>query len=215
MIFPKNKVALLASELHILKRLSSPQKIQDFLNALPANFEKNGDTALSPRRVLREGHAHCIEGAILAALALYHHGQKPLLLDLTSSLRDQDHVVALFRHGKYWGAISKTNHAVLRYREPVYRTVRELAMSYFHEYFLNDGTKTLRSYSDPVDLSRLKDTDWMISEKNLWYIVDLLNDAPHHDILTRSMIARLRKADPIEREVGKITQWKRIDKMEK
>lgn len=193
----------------LLAKLSSPVKIQDFLDRIPSNFEPEGDTVISPVRVLRERRAHCIEGALLAAVALWQHGQKPLIMDLASVAHDQDHVVALFRKNNHWGAISKTNHAVLRYREPIYRTVRELALSYFHEYFLDDGTKTLRSYSDPVDLSKIKDKSWITSEKNLWFIVDLLNAAPHHKILTRSMISGLRKADPIERKAGKLVQWKR------
>ena len=167
-----------------------------------------GDTVLSPRRVLREYRAHCIEGALLAACAFALQGRRPLLLDLTSARRDDDHVVALFQEQGRWGAVSKTNHAVLRYREPVYRTVGELAMSYFHEYFLDDGRKTLRSYSRPVDLSRFYRRGWMVDEDSLWYIVDALNDAPHTDILHTGQGNALRRADRIEIEAGKLTQWK-------
>ena len=174
----------------ILSKLSSPKKIQDFLNKAPKSI-------------------HCLDGALFAALALWYHGEKPLLMDLASTPYDYDHVVALFRKYGRWGAISKTHHAVLRYREPVYASVRELAMSYFHEYFLDDGVKTLRSYSDPVDLSKLKDPTWITAKKNLGNLVDLLNAAPHHNILDRRMIAGLRKADPIERKAGKLKEWTR------
>lgn len=195
-------------ETRVLRQLSSYRKIQAYLDRLSINFESKGDTVCSPRKILREQRAHCIEGALLASVAFWYHGDRPLLLDLMSADHDVDHVVAMFRKHGHWGAISKTNHAVLRYREPIYRSVRELAMSYFHEYFTDDGRKTLRSYSDPFDLSKIKDTSWITSEKNLWHIVDLLNEHPHHQILNRSMIAGLRKADPIERKAGKLVERK-------
>ena len=117
-------------ELKTLKRLDSPAKIQDFLCRLRYNPK---DTCFSPRMVLRKRCCHCVEGAMLAAAALRLNGRKPLLVDLTASRRDLDHVIAVFRENGKWGAISKTNHAVLRYREPVYTSIRELAMSFFHE----------------------------------------------------------------------------------
>lgn len=163
---------------------------------------------MSPRRVLREGKAHCLEGAIFAAAALWFYGEPPLLMDLKTIPRDDYHVVALFRRHGCWGAISKTNHAVLRYREPVYKTIRELAVSYFHEYFLNDGKKTLRSFSRALDLRKFKKQEWTTSEEDLWHIDDALDDIPHEPILTKSMLRGLRRADPIEIKVGKITVWK-------
>lgn len=195
-------------ELKFLKSLSSPRRVQDFLDQVPANFCVDGDTMMSPRRVLRENRAHCMEGALLAACAFAFQGRRPLLLDLASARGDDDHVVALFQDGGRWGAVSKTNHAVLRYREPVYRTIGELAMSYFHEYFLDDGRKTLRSYSRPVDLSRFNRRGWMVDDKDLWYIVDALNAAQHVDILHPGQAHALRRADRIEIEAGKLTQWK-------
>ena len=198
---------LTKEETKILKSLTRPRWVQDFLDRIPINFEEEGDTVLSPRRVLRENRAHCLEGALLAACAFALQGRRPLLLDLTSARGDDDHVVALFQEHGRWGAVSKTNHAVLRYREPVYRTVGELAMSYFHEYFLDDGRKTLRSYSRPVDLSRFHRHSWMVDEENLWYIVDALNNAPHTDILRPGQGNALRRADAIEIDAGKMTQW--------
>lgn len=196
-------------ELAILRRLKTPAHIQDYLNAIPANFEPHGDTLKSPRRVLRDNNAHCIEGALLAAAALRIHGQDPLLMDLKSAANDKDHVVTLFRDKGFWGAMSKTNHGVLRYREPIYKTPRELALSYFHEYFLDDGTKTLRAYSVPFDLSRFDAQNWMTSEEDLWEIGAALDDARHFPLITRAQMTRMRKADPIEREMGKMTEWKR------
>jgi len=196
-------------ELAVFRKLDAPKKIQDFLEKLPINFEEKGDTLMSPRRVLRERKAHCMEGALFAAAVLWFHGQEPLLLDLTTPSYDYDHVAALFKKDGHWGAFSKTNHAVLRYREPIYRNVRELAMSYFHEYFVNDGEKTMRGYSEPFDLSRFKDENWITMEDDLWHIGAELDDSPHHKILTRKMLAGLRRADPLERQAGKITQWQK------
>lgn len=197
---------LTREEQAILRKLSSPVKIQDYLDTLRINMEPEGDTAYSPRVVMHKRTAHCIEGALLAALALWYHGEKPLILDLVSSVPDTDHVVALFKKHGHWGAISKTNHAVLRYREPVYETIHELVMSYFHEYFLDNGKKTLRNFAGPLDLTKIKDTSWITSEKNLWHIVDWINDQPHYDIMDRKMIRGLRRADPVERKSGKITE---------
>ena len=156
---------------------------------------------------MQKRHAHCLEGALVAALALWYHGEKPLLLDLVSAVPDVDHVVALFRKHGHWGAISKTNHAVLRYREPVYESIHELVISYFHEYFLDNGKKTLRNYAGPLNLATLSDTSWITSEKNLWHVVDWINDKPHYDIMDRTMIRGLRRADLIERKAGKITEY--------
>ena len=194
-------------ELRFLRKLNSPAKIQDFLESIPFNFEKKGVTLMSPRRVLCEKKAHCIEGALLAAAALWVNGTKPLLMDLRSVRHDFDHVVALFKIDNHWGAISKTNHLVLRYREPVYKSPRELAISYFHEYFLDDGKKTMRSFSKPFDLRKYQKQNWTTSEDDLWFIEKFLDDSPHTQILTRSMLARLRSADKIEIEAGKLTEW--------
>jgi hypothetical protein len=198
---------LTRAELAVLRRLSDPRKIQDFLDRLPVNFEKRGETHLSPRRVLREGKAHCIEGALLAATALWLHGERPLLLDLKTKLLDDEHVVALFRENGHWGAISKTNHAVVRYRDPVYRTVRELALSYFHEYFRDrDGCKTLVSFSRPFDL-RLLGTDWITAEEGLWELDDILNAVPHQAIVPTGSAKLVRRATPFERRVLNVREW--------
>lgn len=197
------------AELKLLKRLNSPKKIQDFLNGLKINFEPRGDTCMSPRLVLRHGAAHCMEGAMLAAAVLEFHGHRPLVLDLRAVARDFDHVVAPFRQYGCWGAISKTNHAVLRYREPVYRTVRELALSYFHEYFTDNGKKTLRDYSRPLDLSRFNSLNWRTSEENLFDIPEYLDSIKHFKILSKKQIQNLRKADSIEIEAGKLLEWKK------
>lgn len=192
----------------LYKRLDTPSKIQSFVNALPANFEQEGETYMSPARTLREHKAHCMEGALLAASILKYHGRKPLIMDLRAKKPDQDHVVALFRVGKCWGAISKTNHAVLRYREPIYKTLRELALSYFHEYFDNKtGNKNLREYSVAFNLEKFNPIDWETTEKDLWDIVDCLDNSKHYFLISKKQEKFLRKAEPIEIKAGEITQW--------
>ncbi|MHB1118079.1 MAG: hypothetical protein ACYCZ7_00920 [Minisyncoccota bacterium] len=201
------------AELAVLKKLSTPQKIQDYLDTLPQNYEKSGDTYRSPRRVLRDQKAHCIEGAMLAAVALWLQGERPLILDLKTVDVDidPDHVVALYKKNGYWGAISKTNHAVLRYRDPIYKTVRELALSYFHEYFLvTNGQKTLRSYSRPVSLKRFG-TAWITAEDDLWHIAEALDDVPHFPLVPKGNERHLRAASPVERTAGSIPEWIKDD----
>jgi hypothetical protein len=197
----------LRKDFEAFRSLKTPAKIQDFLGTIPINFERSGDTCRSPLLVLEHNEAHCMEGALLAAAILWYHGEKPLLLDLKTTAKDESHVVALFRKHSHWGAISKTNHAVLRYREPIFKTVRELALSYFSEYFLDSGEKTLRSYSEPFNLLEYED-DWLTLNENLWRIVEDIDASPHAKILTSDMLRNLRKADSIEREAGKLTEWK-------
>jgi hypothetical protein len=199
---------LTPAERKILKKLNTPAKIQDFLDSLKMNFSED-DPCLSPREVLAMRTAHCMEGALLAAAALWFHGHKPLLLDLTTSKNDEDHVVALFQVNGCWGAISKTNHAVLRYREPVYKTVRELAMSYFHEYFLHTGQKTLRTYSHPFDLSKHARYNWITSRDNIMDLIQTMSDSKHYQILNKRQLKNLRKADKIEIAAGKIVEWEK------
>jgi|SRR3989338_498055 len=197
------------SELKILKSLNNPKKVQDFLNKIKINFEEQEDTCMSPHLVLKKRKAHCMEGALFAAAALELQGHPAKVLDLTAAGRDFDHVVAVFRQHGNWGAISKTNHAVLRYREPVYKTIRELVMSYFHEYFMDNGKKTLRSYSNPISLKRFNKINWKTSEANLFEIPEYLAEVKHHTILKKHHIKNLRRADKIEIQAGKIIQFKK------
>ena len=193
----------------VLRSLDTPQKIQDFLNTLATREQSGGRIVRSPKTVLHDNRATCMEGALFAAAALARAGKRPLLLDLKvadSNTDDVDHVVALFRQNGSWGAISKTSHAVLRYREPIYKTIRELALSYFHEYFTDDGKKTLRHFSEPFDIEEHFGTDWIESGKDLYEIACALDDFPHHDILTPDMEKNLRLADAIEIEAGKLKE---------
>ena len=192
----------------ILKKLNTPVKIQTFLDKLPINFEKDGETFLSPLAVLKKRTCHCIEAAVLAALAMRVNGRPPLVLDLTAVRNDFDHVIAVFQKGQQWGAISKTNHAVLRYREPVYNSIRELVMSYFHEYQDDYGHKNLRSYSLPVNLKRFDRLGWMTTYEDIDYIPEYLVKVKHYSILTRTQIRNLRMADPLEIQASRLTEYK-------
>jgi hypothetical protein len=198
---------LTKEELKLFSGLNTPSKIQDFINKIPINFEENGDTCFSPRKVLLENKCHCIEGAILAALILRVNGFPPLVVDMTASKDDFDHVIAVFEIDSKWGAISKTNHATLRYREPLYSSIRELVMSYFNEYLNSDGKKTLRSYSKPVDLSLFDHENWMTTIDELWQIPEYLAEVPHIDILSRKQIANLRDIDEIEKKAAGFVEY--------
>ena len=201
----RKDLELSKAEFAVLRRLSTPQKIQDFIHALTANFEIGGQTCLSVREVLGRRRAHCIEGAMLAACALWVHGEPPLLLDMRAE-RDYDHVVALFRRGGCWGAISKTNPPLLRWRDPVYRSLRELAMSYLHEYANKRGQKTLRSYAGPFDLRRLDPKLWVTNGKNCWGVAETLDGLPHHALVTGRQARMLRLRDPVERKAGALLE---------
>jgi hypothetical protein len=201
-------LGLTRGEFALLRRLRTPEKIQQFLYGLKQNFERNGETCHSVRVVLRDRRAHCIEGAVVAACALWIHGEPPLLLDL-QAVHDFDHVVALFRRNGRWGAISKTNGIGLRWRDPVYRSLRELAMSYLHEYYNKRDHKTLRTFSVPYDLRRMKTEDWVTSENGAWDLVDRLEAIRHYKLMTPAQLRSLIRRDPFEREVGSLLQYRR------
>ena len=188
-----------------LRKLSTPQKMQDYLDALPFNHERKGETCMSPRRVLREQKANCIEGALLAAASFLIQGRPAYILNLKVDTKvDDDHVVLLFKERGYWGAVSKTNHSVLRYRDPVYKNPRELAMSYFHEYFLvRDGTKTMKGFSKPINLRRFGIL-WMTEEKDLWDIAEYIFDTPYQEVVPKDSRKFLRKATALERESASV-----------
>lgn len=205
--FPIAEFKTFPRELKILHELHTPAAIQDFLNRMPFNFEEDGETYRSPVAVIKARKAHCMEGAMLAAAALWLHGRPPLLLDLKTTQKDVDHVIALFKEGSRWGAISKTNHAVLRYRDAIYHDPRELAMSYFNEYFLDSGVKTMRSYSAPFDLSHYGGA-WITAPVDLVDIAADLDFSKHFPIFKKGGERKLRRAEPIEIEAGKIVEWK-------
>ncbi|HWA13687.1 MAG TPA: hypothetical protein VHA15_11380 [Burkholderiales bacterium] len=196
-------------EFATLQRLDAPQKVQAFLNGIPANHEFGGETVLSVREVLRQRRAHCIEGAFLAACAFWVHGHPPLVMHLDCDSSDYPHVIALFRQHGHWGAVSKTNGVGLRYRDPIYRSLRELAMSYMHEYSNKRHRKTLRSYSAAFDLRRLDPALWVGNEDQCWEAHDRLAALRHYPLISRHQEKLLSTRDAFEREVTKLVQYPR------
>jgi hypothetical protein len=190
---------LSAADVRTLRALKTPARIQKFIDAIRYQY---ADTAWSPARVLRERKGHCLEGALVAAAALRVNGHPPLLMDL-EAVRDDDHVVALYRERGLWGGIAKSNYAGLRFRAPVYRTLRELALSYFEHYFNLRGERTLRSYSAPVNLKRLDGRQWMTSEEDVWCVPELLIAARHYPLVPDKVARGLPRLDRRSFEAGK------------
>jgi hypothetical protein len=204
------QLGLTAEEGRVLKALATPWDIQQFVISLHANFEPGGDTLHSVRNVLRHRVAHCIEAAFTAACALWLNGDPPLLMDLEAK-GDSDHVVALFRRNGGWGAISKSNHVWLRWRDPVYRSLRELAMSYLHEY-TNKQRKSLRTYSVPVDLRRFAPVDWITNEEDCWEVGAALADVRHYKLLTAAQAKALAPRDETELRADDLVQYESADR---
>ncbi len=193
-------------EYAILSRLRTPQQIQAFINAIPINYEIGGETIFSVRQVLAHRRAHCIEAALLAACALWIQGEPPRVMHLDCDASDYPHVVALFRRGRCLGAISKSNGVALRYRDPVYRTLRELAMSYFHEYSTRGGRKTLRSYASPLDLRRVDPALWITAD-GCWELHAQLERRRHYALISTRQQKLLSRRDAFERAVAKLVQY--------
>jgi hypothetical protein len=185
-------------DLRALRALKTPAQVQKFLDALPYQY---ADTAWSPQRVLRDRKGHCLEGAMLAAAALRVHGHPPLLMDL-EAVNDDDHVVALYRERGLWGSIAKSNFAGLRFRAPVYRTLRELALSYFENYYNLRGERSLRAYSGAVNLARLDGQHWMTSEEDVWCVPELLIAARHYALFPDKVARALPRLDRRSFEAG-------------
>jgi hypothetical protein len=197
--------ALSDGEYARLMSLDTPRRIQAHLDAaVKVNFEPDGDTCRGPLAVIRSNEAHCIEAAMLAAIIMRMHGKEAFLVDLTANEKDDDHVLAVFTENGHWGAMAKSNHHCLSYRDPVYTTLRELVMSYFHEYLNRAGEKTLRSFSTPLDLRRFDERGWLVAEKNVWYVPLALIKLPHEKLLLPGMAQRLTKADDFTRDVNNL-----------
>ena len=188
------------AERAVLRRLSTPERLQAWLDELPYRAE---ESTACPRTVLRERLANCWDGALFAAAALRELGYPPLLLDLRA-VRDDDHVLAVFRTGGGWGAVAKSNFVGLRFREPVYRSMRELAMSYFEDYFNADGEKTLRSYHGPFDLRRYDHLRWTFEDAHIAFISDQLDARRHIALVTPGMVGRLGLVDPRSMKAGMV-----------
>jgi hypothetical protein len=200
------RALLTPAERRVFARLDTPQKIQAYLEKLPPNFELGGETYMSPRRVLKARTVHCAEAAVLAAAILIYHGQPVWLMDIRALPSDQDHIVTLFKQRGLWGAISKTNHAVLRWRDPIYRSAREVAMTYAHEYNLDFGKKSMLAYSRPFSLRRYAPRRWVIAEEDLDWLMDALDDSPHEPVAPPHALKRRRKSTRVELKSQDLTE---------
>jgi hypothetical protein len=208
-----SELGLTAEEGRVLSALRTPWRIQQFIVGLRANFEKRGDTLRSVRGVLKHREAHCIEAAFTAACALWLAGEPPLIMDLEADKGDSDHVVALFKRDGCWGAISKTNHIWVRWRDPIYRTPRELAMSYFHEYVDTRQRKSLRTYSLPIDLRRFPLESWITNADDCWDVGAALCDVRHFKLVTAAQIRALAPRDAIETLADDMVQYENRDRV--
>jgi len=179
------------AELRKLRSLKTPHGIQRLLDEMPYHL---ADTAWSPKRVLQENTSHCYEGALFAAAALRVNGYPPLILDLEAE-HDTDHVIAVYRVDGHWGSVAKSNYTGCRYREPVYRSLRELALSYFEVYFNLRGERTLRTFSRPVNMKRFDHLDWMTTEKPVWFVAEYLLTISHTPLISRAQAKKLHRLD--------------------
>lgn len=186
------------AEVRSLRALNTPFKVQHALNLMPYH---HAQSAWSPRLVLKHRTAHCLEAALFAAAALRVNGFEPLLFDL-EAVQDDDHVLALYRLDGHWGAIAKSNFAGLRFREPVYRSLRELAMSYFDDYYNLRGERTLRGYSKPLNLRRFDRMNWMTTDEALWEIPEALVHTAHYSLISEKQAKRLNRLDQRKYQSG-------------
>lgn len=203
------------NEIAIIKKLYTPNKVQDFLDTLPFNFEEKGETYYSPRMVFKNKKAHCFEGAILAHLCLTYHKFENYLLDLKTEdiKKDSDHIICIFKINGFWGAVSKTNHSVLRWRDPIYKTTRELAISYFHEYFLNNGKKTLLSFSRQFSVFAKFGTSWITEKKDLDKIAEAIDRSPHFEFIPSKNKNLIRKVSKVEIVGASTVEWQKNKKV--
>ena len=197
---------LTPKEFRKLRSLKDPYGIQRFLDDMPYHL---ADTGWSPREVLRENTSHCFEGAMFAAAALRVNGYPPLVIDLEAE-HDTDHVIAVYRQHNHWGAIAKSNYTGCRYREPVYRTLRELALSYFEVYFNLRRERSLRTFSRPVNLQRFDQLEWMTTEKPLWFVAEYLFTIRHFNLLRPGMVKRLHRLDDRSFRAGCVDRAEKI-----
>jgi len=198
---PENQLEqnLTGPEKKILARLNTPAKIQAFLDGLAYSTEK---TYRCPLRVLRERVAHCYDGALFAAAMLRRLGHPPLILEMLPNHRDDDHLLALLKKDGHWGAVSKSNFVGLRFREPVYRTLRELIMSYFEQFYNVEREKTLRGYTLPLNLKAFGRTGWMVEDEPMDWIAEKLDRMKRVRLLTPRMVKRLSPLDARAYQAG-------------
>lgn len=180
-----------ASEHNFVQSLNTPKKIQDYLDSIAYDVDEGTS---SPRLVMKDRKANCFEGAIFAAACFYQMGNSPLIVDLMAE-NDEDHVIAVYKKNGFWGAVAKSNCPVYRFREPIYRSIRELVLTYFDLYFNGEGIKSLRSFSRPINLNQFADKNWMITDQDLSFVERRLYQVKHQPIATPGQIKIFSKED--------------------
>jgi len=201
------RALLTPAERRLFERLDTPQKIQTFIEKTKPNYELKGETCMSPRRMMKARVCHCAEAAMFAAAVLIYHGHDAWLMDIQALPSDQDHIVTLFKQRGLWGAISKTNHAVLRWRDPIYRTAREVAMSYAHEYCLNGGKKSMTAFSKPYSLTRVAPKRWVIAPEELDWLMVKVDESPHSPLAPKAALRRRRRMTRVELKSQDVVDW--------
>lgn len=191
--------ALIPDERKFIRSLTTPDKIQAFLDSVPYSGE---DRYRAPLTFLRDRTGHCFDGASFAAAMLSRLGHPPLLVDMIPNARDDDHMCAPFKMNGHWGALAKSNFSGLRYREPVYKNLRELIMSYFDDYFNNVGEKTMRGYTTPLNLSTFHKHNWLTDDAAMDKIADKLGEIKQYQILTPAMVRALAPVDERSLKAG-------------
>ena len=184
--------SLTPSERRLTSRLTTPFKIQAFLDEIPYSGEER---YRCPLTVLRDRKGHCFDGAIFGAAMLRPIGYPPLIVDMLPNKRDDDHLLALYKVDGHWGAVAKSNFAGLRFREPVYRALRELVMSYFEVYYNVAREKTLRAYTAPLNLAAFDHLHWMTRDEPLDAIALRLDEIRKYSVVTKQMAAGLSPVD--------------------
>jgi len=183
----------------LVNSLTSPARIQAYLDETPYSAEERYRCPLS---VLRDRKAHCFDGAVFAAAMLRRLGHRPLIVDLLPNDRDDDHMLALFKVDGRLGAVAKSNFSGLRYREPIFRSLRELVLSYFEDYFNAAGEKTLRAYTISLNLARFERQDWLARDETMDAIAEALDTIRKVPVLTPRMVRRLLPVDPLALKAG-------------
>jgi hypothetical protein len=198
-------LALTRAERQVVARLRTPLAVQAWLNALPYNTEKGGETLRSFRPVVRTGTAHCLEAALTAAVIMEQHGYPPLVLSF-ESIDLLDHVIFIYRTSTGWGSVARSRDPGLHGRKPLFATPRALALSYVESYV--DLTGGIKAYA-VVDLRVMGDYDWRLSEKNVWKVEQMLLDWPHRPLIPSAQkIKRMRDRYRRFREAHGYKPWK-------
>jgi hypothetical protein len=189
-----------------LGRITTPAQVQTFLDSIPYSAEAR---YRSPLTAIRDRKAHCFDGAVLAAALLQRIGHPPLVLNMFPNERDDEHLIAPFQRHGAWGAVAQSNMVGLRYREPIHRTLRELMISYFEQYFNVVSEKTLRTYTRPITLAQFDRQDWTTDDRTMDLIADRLEELSRIPLLTRQMIAGLAEVDRLAFRAGMLGSVKK------